>query len=557
MLTATLAQAQPVFLVNGITPLLWLALVLGWAWCVSKIDKDAGYFHLPRVWVNLGLAGVAVLASALFLLIPFFILGFLLALVLMVGSLVGYAAYRNSQVAENQRWTLNLDSFRQRMDERSKAAAQRSATLRLMDRDGGPREVPTGETPEAAAHQALASVVDFAVPRGAESIELAVDAEQTRMVARIDGVSYPQESMDPRAGMALINYVKQHAGLDTEDRRRRQTGDVLVETDDWGRHTLSIVTAGSSKGVRMSLFIDAGKKKQMGIKQVGLLPPQIEALQPVIDDQSRVVLLAAPAGQGLTTTLYAMLMQHDPYTQTIVTLEDEDVFEIEGVSHNRLPAGTTADAFQSKLAAILRTDPAVVGMNRLPDAKAAQLIASDGGECRFYIGLPADDALKAARTWVKAVGEPKRAANALSAAISQRLIRKLCDTCKTPYTPDPAAVKKLNLPADRVATLYHASGQVVMKDKPVACPTCHGIGYRGRTAVYEILPFDDDARALIAANDFDGLRLHLRKQKHWSLQEAGLAQVVAGVTDIKEVTRALGEKAAPPKKRPSASKQSA
>ncbi|MEM0913868.1 MAG: ATPase, T2SS/T4P/T4SS family [Planctomycetota bacterium] len=546
-----LSLAQSAFLVNGITPLLWFAVVLGWAWCVTKIDKDAAYFHLPRFWVNLGLAIIGIAAMALFLLIPYFIVGYLLSIILMGGSLVGYAAYRNTQVAENQRWSLNLDSFKQRLDERERARTQSAATLRLLDKDGGLREVPAGDTPEAAAHQTLAQVIDFALPRGAESIEIAVDAEKARMVAQIDGVSYPQESMEPRAGMALINYVKASAGLDLEDRRRRQTGDVYVDTDDFGRHTLTAVTSGSSKALRMSLLVDAGERTQMGVKQLGLLPPQLETLAGVVEEESRVVLLASPSGQGLTTSLYAMMMEHDPYTQTIVTLEDEDVFQIEGVSHNRLPAGTTAEEYHSKLSAILRTDPAVVGTNRLPDAQAARLIANDGGECRFYVGLPADDALKAIRTWVKAVGDPKRAARSLSAAVSQRLIRKLCDTCKTPYTPDPAAVKKLNLPADRVATLYHASGQVVMKDKPVACPTCRGIGYRGRTGVFEILPIDDDARRLIAAQDYDGLRLHLRKQKHWSLQEAGLALVVAGLTDIKEVTRALGEKAAPPK-RPSA-----
>jgi general secretion pathway protein E len=546
----TVTLAQPVFLVNGITPMLWLALVLGWAWCASAIDKDAQYFHLPRVWINLAVAVAAIVACALFLLIPFFLLGLLVAVLIIAGSLVGYAAYRNTRVGENQRWSLNLDSFRQKLDERERERTQRNATLHLLDPDGGPREVPAGDDPEAAAHAALANVIDFAIPRGAESIELAVDAEQARMIARIDGVSYPQQSIDPRAGVALINYVKRNAGLDVEDRRRRQVGSVLVETEEHGRHTLSVVTAGSSKGLRMSLLIDAGKKKQMGLKQVGLLGQQYDIVKDIVEEESGVVLIASPPGQGLTTSLYALLMQHDPYTQTIVTLEDEDVFEIEGVSHNRLPAGSTPEDYHAKLAAILRTDPAVVGTNRLPDAKAAQLIATDGGEARFYLGMPADDALKATRTWVQAVGEPRRAARVLHAAIAQRLIRKLCDTCKTPYTPDPAAVKKLNLPADRVATLYHASGQVVMKDKPVACPTCHGIGYRGRAAVYEVLPFDEDARKLIAASDFDALRLHLRKQKHWSLQEAGLAQVVAGVTDIKEVTRALGEKAAPPKKRP-------
>ncbi|MEO0586015.1 MAG: ATPase, T2SS/T4P/T4SS family, partial [Planctomycetota bacterium] len=479
----------------------------------------------------------------------YFLLGFPVAVLLMIGSLVGYAAYRNTQVAEHQRWSLNLDSLKEAMEEREKAKTQRQATLRIADRDGGVREVPATGTADSVAHATLAKVIDFAIPREADSIDMLVDAEKTRIVARIDGVAYPQESIEPTAGMALINYVKVNAGLDVEDRRRKQIGSIYVQSEEWGNQTLTAVTKGSSKALQMSLLINAGEKMQMGLKQVGLIGPQVEVVKKMIADENGVVLLAAPAGQGLTTTLFAMLMEHDPYTQSIVTVEDEDSFEIEGVSHNKLEPGTEPDTANSKLAAVLRTDPAVVGVNRLFDAGTAQLIASDGGDARCYVGMAADDGLKATRAWLKATGDLKRGSRCLHGVISMRLIRKLCDTCKTPYTPEKAAIKKLNLPADRVSTLYHASGQVIMKDKPQTCPTCHGIGYRGRTAVFEVLPFDDHARKLIAQKDFDALRLHLRKQKHWSLQEAGLAKVVAGITDIKEVTRALGEKAAPAPKR--------
>lgn len=124
--------------------------------------------------------------------------------------------------------------------------------------------------------------------------------------------------------------------------------------------------------------------------------------------------------------------------------------------------------------------------------------------------------------------------------IAQKLMRRLCHTCRVAYTPDPAALKKLNLPGgDKINKLYRASGKVQVKDKEEPCPNCHGLGYRGRTGVFEVMPIDDDARSYIRKGEADALRLHLRKQKMQYLQEAALAKVVSGVTDIKEVTRAM------------------
>jgi type II secretory ATPase GspE/PulE/Tfp pilus assembly ATPase PilB-like protein len=125
--------------------------------------------------------------------------------------------------------------------------------------------------------------------------------------------------------------------------------------------------------------------------------------------------------------------------------------------------------------------------------------------------------------------------------LAQRLVRKLCLSCRAPFTPDPAALKKLNLPADRVGQLYRETGQVMIKDKPQQCPACMGMGFRGRVAVFETMVLDDEARKLIAAGQLDALRAHLRKQRMLWLQEAALARVVEGVTSIGEVQRALAK----------------
>jgi type II secretory ATPase GspE/PulE/Tfp pilus assembly ATPase PilB-like protein len=143
--------------------------------------------------------------------------------------------------------------------------------------------------------------------------------------------------------------------------------------------------------------------------------------------------------------------------------------------------------------------------------------------------------------YAKAVGDLDKVAKSLSAATAQRLVRTLCPECKQAYKPDAAALKKMNLPANRVNELYKASGKVMVDNDEEPCPKCHGIGYIGRTAVFEVLVIDDEARELIRKSDLNGLRSHLRRQKMLYLQETALAKVVAGQTSIREAMRVLDQ----------------
>ena len=135
----------------------------------------------------------------------------------------------------------------------------------------------------------------------------------------------------------------------------------------------------------------------------------------------------------------------------------------------------------------------------------------------------------------------QKGGDALHAIISQRLVRTLCPTCRVAYKPDPEALRKMNLPSDKVSQLYKQTGQVIVRDKPQTCTDCHGIGYRGRVGVFEVMMMDDMARGLIRAGKLDQLRAHLRKNKMLWLQEAALHRAVEGITSISEITRALAK----------------
>ncbi len=541
-MTYVIASAEPAFLMSLFKPILFLALVIGWGWVVSNLDKDAERFYLKRKLWNTGHLASAVLAFGLLLLIPFFFIGLPLAMMILAGVSFGYVYYRNNEVPAPAKWEVSLQFIKDAISNKNKASAQKHAAVILMKKDETRLPVPSRDDPNSEAHQLLENLLDFAFPRNADRIDVVVEPSKAAIVTRIDGVSYPQsEGIEPALAMRLVEYLKMSAGMDLAERRKKQAGLLKVDAGELGRHTMDLATSGSTRGLSLIINIDPDLRTQMPLEQLGFMEPQLKKVRELLSTVGGVTLIASPPAQGTTTTLYSILSEHDPYTSSVVTMEEEVAWELEGVHHNKLDESMTPEKFNEKLQAIIRADPQVLLLSRFADSKTPAHAARGSAEARIYLPMEADDTFMAVKLWVKAVGDRKLAAKSITAAISQRLIRRLCYTCRTPFVPDPAALKKFNLPS-KVEQLYHASGQVMVKNKPEPCPDCMGLGYRGRTAVFEVMVLDDQARQYIAAGEDDKLRAHLRRSKMLWLQEAALAKVVEGVTDIKEVTRALSKK---------------
>lgn len=537
-----ISLAETAFLMSLFKPIVFLLAMGGWAAAVSNIDKDLAYYYLPRRPWNLILIAAGIVAFGLWLLMPTFWLGLPLALLIIVGSLYAYMQFRNSKVKESERWTFNPKSwFSEKLAASRHAAAQESAKIAFTTKAGVRLDVPGPNDPQAPAHEAVERVLGFALPRGGQRIDMGISAEKVVVVATVDGVKYPISGLDVKSAINMLDYLKTHAQLDVEDRRRKQVGEVYVEAgDERQAHLLKISTIGSTKEMQLTIMIDPNKAVAMRLEDLGLLGPQFEALKPVIGTQKRAVLVACPSGNGMTTTLYALINRHDPYTQSVMTLEPDVLYEVEGVTHNTIDTGQDAPPVAEQLAAITRMDPAVMLFEPIKDVASAKVIAGVANELRTYAGMQQEDTFKTLKAWLKAIGDPGKGANALAAVVSPRLVRKLCETCRVPFKPDPAALQKMNLPPDKVQQLYKHSGKVQVKNEMQDCPDCYGMGYRGRTGVFEVLVLDDEARKLLAAGQLDQVRAHLRKQRMLWLQEAALNKVVQGVTSITEVQRALG-----------------
>ncbi|MCE9591581.1 MAG: Flp pilus assembly complex ATPase component TadA [Planctomycetes bacterium] len=540
MTTHLLAGAQPVFLLSVYKPILFTAAVICWGRLIISLDRDLRINFLPREPWNLAQVGAGVAAFLIWLILPFW-LGLPLAALIVGGAFIGYAAWRNPRVEEHRRWSFSLSGLTNPLNKVQQARAQHRAVVQVLDVDGKPVQVPPLDAPEYAGHVAIENVLEYALSCQGERFDLATDGQQTAVTVQIDGVKYPQAPLDARVGLSMIDYLKGSAGMDVKDRRRKQTGRVTVLVAE-ERHTLSLSTQGSTRGLSLTAELNAAGRRKIEFDKLGLLASQKQQLLPALDEPGRVVLVVAPPGQGATTTLYALMSRHDAYTQNLVTLEDQIEHELEGVNQELLdPAWTTEEINQKIKTQVLREAYAMV-LSRVADASTAAAVAEYAKTTRFYIGVRQDDGLTALRGWIKAVGDPQKAAGSLAAVVSQRLVRRLCTNCRVAYKPDPEALRRLNLPPDKVSHFYKHSGQIMVRDKTQTCPLCRGLGYRGRVAVFETMVLDDEARALAASGQFDQLRALLRRQKLIMLQEAALMKVVAGETSIGEVSQATREK---------------
>jgi len=552
----TIAQAEPAILVSILKPVLLMLTFLPWAYVVSLLNKDAGYYYVKRELFSFAHIGSAILGLAMMLLIPIFWVGWPLAILVMSGSIFGYVYYRNPQVPAEARFTFSLDFARTFMTEREQRKTQAKASIKLMKRDETELPVPIGDDPNVDAHLLLEQICAWALPRKADEIGVAITGEEefARLHTRIDGVKYGQadmqmEQIPKKVGYQLIKYLQETAGLDVEEKRKRQVGkfniagqvpDPHTGQNENQRHLVEVVSAGSSRLMSVTLEVDPDQRAHRPLTHLGMPKKQQKQLKSVLENPGKVILTVVPPKQGLSTLTYAILNEHDPYTESIITLERDVVIELEGVKHITVTPDAEAAEVNRQLGGLLRTDPQVLMVEELADQETARLIAESAQDVRFYQPLRGNSAMEGLKTWLKTVGDPRLAAESLGAIVSGRLVRIVCETCRTAYKPDAAQLKKMSLPADKISELYRSSGQLTDKNgKPMTCPVCHGLGYQGRTGIFEVMVIDDTARKLIAAGETERLKAHLAGQSFLPLQRSALLKVAEGLTDVAEVQRAM------------------
>ena len=534
----SLLAATPVFLVSFYKPLVLFVTFVPWAWLVSsKLEKDARALKLKyRQW-NLIYMGTAGAAIAAWLAIPIFWVGWPLGAILLVTPVFVYIQYRNRAVPEAKRFKLAGGLFGKRSS--GKPARSLKASVQFVDSAGKEHYGPPKGDPRLDAHMALEDVIVPALEARATQVDFSVGPRGTALTVTIDGVRYKRDAPDADTAMPVIDYLKEIAGLNVEDRRRRQTTNMTL-TGPTGKSDVTVVTAGSSQGIEVRLIFDRAKRVLKPIDGLGLLPSQLEAVRTFEEPNERhgIFLFGAPAGQGLTTTGYALLGRHDAYTSNVKTLEMEVEGELDGVDHLQFDASNPDVDYAAGLQSILRRDPDIVLVSEFKDPQNAAVACEPGMQGpMIYVPQRQSTINDQIRHWAKLVGGVKAAVKSLRVVMNQRLVRQVCPNCRQAYQPTADQLRKMNLPPDKVDQLYQASGKVQVKNKVENCPVCGGTGYFAQIGIFQVMVITDDIRRLLLGGDLKGALAEARRNKMLFQQESALRKVVAGETTIDEVVR--------------------
>lgn len=542
-------------LVSWWKPLLLVAPFVGWAWVVSTVfDKHATRFFLGREkWNAIHLiAGVAALVAGFFMPVPGiggFLVGFA-AVLLILGLDIGLFAgitNKDERVPESQHLTLDFSKWTDAREARAANKQQATVQLEIKNTSGISVKAPQKDSPEYGIRANAEQIFIKAQQFRASQVDFAPASETTYAASYlIDGVRQAGDAIPAQDALGIIDFWKSCAELDLKDRRRKLSGIIGVSggAENVG---LKITTSGSKTGMRLTMTFDPDKAVRRAIEDLGLLDKQLEDIKALGNVKGGVVLLAAPSDHGRTTTGYALLNLHDAYTENVQTVELELEDRLEGVRQIEFKPTEDGPDFAATVRSVLRRDPDVVSVMELPDVETAKEIAkADLARSRVYVSIKGDGALAAAQVWVKAVGDANAAGKSLTGLVGQRLLRKLCENCRVPYQPPPEILKKLGLPADKVKQLHKKGGQVLIRNKPEACPVCQGLGYVGQIGVFEVYQLDNDMKAMIAKQDWIGLRNALRKTQRPSIQQAALRRAVEGITSIEEVMRVTASSSTKP-----------
>ncbi len=534
---------------------LLVLVLLPWLRLLTWIDKDAVAARLPREGINSILFGATLAGFLLFLFLPYFFLAWFVLLLFFAGGFAGYLGIRKQRVGLKDFWA-EFAEFRGGLFGGKNAAARKAAAaappgaVTFINNTGNPIGAPATESPDRLAYDALQKLLTDPLRKGAERIDLKPGPEFASVAVVVDGVAYGAQQLERHAAASAIGYLKRVAGLNAEELRKPQSGAFKIAVD--GRKLgLEANTAGSTAGEFLRVLIEPKARHGRRLEELGMLPDQMEKLLESIKENTGIVLVTAPVGQGRTSMLYAILRAHDAFLTHIQSIERNPDNDIEGVTQNKLGVNALPADELKQVGWVISQQVDVIMIDEVSDPKSARdLIRFASDSKRVYIGMRAANVFDALAQWRKLVGDDALAMSELKMILAGRIMRRLCAACKLPYAPDPDTVRKLNLDPNRVRQLFQSRTQPMRNEKgePIPCQFCQELHFKGRFGVYEMLIADDVIRkAVLSGGSEQQIKAAFRRQRGLFLQETALLQVEAGETSIQEVRRVLvGDGARPP-----------
>jgi len=417
----------------------------------------------------------------------------------------------------------------------SKETEELLAEVQWVKEEEQPPQEPTEDVTEEGGTIArlVNGILIDAVTKGASDIHMEPLEKEFRIRYRIDGILHEAQRIPKNLQASIISRVKIISNMDIAERRIPQDGRIKMvvkgQTYDFRVSTLPGIF-----GEKVVLRILGRSEIGLSLESLGFSEHNYQRYVKMLRSPYGIILVTGPTGSGKSTTLYASLNMINSPDINIITVEDPVEYQLPGIHQVQVnpKAGLT---FASALRSILRQDPDVVLVGEIRDEETARIAIQAALTGHLVLStLHTNDAPSAVTRLIDMGIEPFLIASSLLGAVAQRLVRKICPQCKTPYKPtkEEIEVLKNNLPNEEIdfdnLVLYKGSG----------CSFCNNKGYKGRTAIHEIMLLDDEIREQILKKvSKDTIRDLARKKGMTTLREDGLQKVLAGITTIEEVMR--------------------
>ena len=384
------------------------------------------------------------------------------------------------------------------------------------------------DMPEMTGIEAAHDVLEQALIQRASDIHIEPGNEGCRVRFRIDGVMQERLTFELADGLRVSSALKALAELDVAEKRRAQDGRFRVRTK-LGEVDFRLATTNSIHGEKIVLRILDRQSGVRKLSDIGMAPAMMAEFDKVIHSRNGIILVTGPTGSGKTSTLYAALSQLDASKLNIMSIEDPVEYELAGAT--QMPVNVKAGiTYEAGLRSILRQDPDVIFIGEMRDIEAAKVAvrAALTGHLVFS-SLHSKDGLSTLSRLTEMGVEQYQIPATLLMVVGQRLVRVLCPHCRKPVTATGTELNEVGLVLPAGQQIYQAQG----------CDKCEGAGYKGRTAIFELLVLSDRLRRAITENASPSQLLDLAIQQGYrSYRDDGLAKILSGITTVEEVIQA-------------------
>ena len=399
------------------------------------------------------------------------------------------------------------------------------------------KDLVIGDTKLAAGSgDNIVSILDYvitqAILEGASDIHIEPREKNVRVRYRIDGILRHKTDLPATLALKLSSRIKAICGLDIAEKRKHQDGRIEARVKD-REVDLRISTFASVYGENIVIRVLHRQSDLIELDSLGLSPVNRANLQRLMDQPAGIILVTGPTGSGKTTTLYASLNYLNDGQRAIITVEDPVEYIIEGVVQGQLNP-QLGHTYVDFLKSMMRQDPDVIMVGEIRDSTAAHAViqAALTGH-KVLSTFHTDDTTGALLRLMDMGIDTFLISSTVVSVVAQRLVRLLCKHCRKPHEPEAALLSAFHISpaAARQYTFY----------QPVGCPRCGNSGFKGRTAIHELLRVNDAIRdAILVRKTSTQIRMIARdKARLISMREDGFYKATMGLTSLEEVLRVV------------------